>query len=288
MSDEAPKVILKPLKPISSSMMTGVLYDRKAKELHIGFNTGARYKYKNVPYSKYQGLLKSPSKGKYLNSKIKSKHEFEKMEEMQKEAFFRAFLHEVKKLLDIPSGVPIHRSFSSFMETVHPGDVIVTKMSKADLAARAIELRQAVGLNSHFGWTHAALVKEGGDVIHSFHAPGSVADLKVRQDSLKSLFDSGLDMMVLKPAVSAEKKLEAVSRAEELKGVPYKWSSILSAAMGLGGNQLDKKPAAVICTGTIAHAYPDLKISKSGATDNMLVSDLINSPSFTPSAAITH
>lgn len=277
------------IKPVQSSMINSVGYNTPTKDLHIEFNTGNKYVYSNVPVSKYRALMKAQSKGKYLNKSIKSKHEYRKLEDLEKEASIRGFLSEVKKFLDVPSGIPVHKSFEDFMKTVHPGDVIVTKMSKADMAARAIELRQALGFNSHFGWTHAALAKSDGAVIHSFSDPKSaLPDLKVRQDNLKDLYDRGLDMMVLKPRVPPEKKVEAIQRAEDLKGVPYKWSSILSSALGLKGPKIESKPSAVICTGTIAHAYPDLNITSSGSHDSMLVTDLINSKDFTPTAAVLH
>jgi hypothetical protein len=45
-------------------------YDEKTHELEVVFNTGDRYRYENVPPSKYMGLLNAESIGAYMREHI--------------------------------------------------------------------------------------------------------------------------------------------------------------------------------------------------------------------------
>lgn len=57
--------------PVKSSMIASVGYDRQEKTLEVEFvNTGHVYEYYDVPYSEYQNLLKSASKGSYMRDCI--------------------------------------------------------------------------------------------------------------------------------------------------------------------------------------------------------------------------
>lgn len=49
--------------------------------LIVEFNSGAKYKYKGVTEETYKKLLEAESKGRFINSEIKNKYEFERIVE---------------------------------------------------------------------------------------------------------------------------------------------------------------------------------------------------------------
>src|SRR5262245_37912913 len=55
-----------PMPKVDSSMMTGVEYDKTARELVIVFSSGKTYVYGDVPPQVYRSLLKAASKGSYF------------------------------------------------------------------------------------------------------------------------------------------------------------------------------------------------------------------------------
>lgn len=79
---------------INSTMIKSVEYDKANKSFKVQFHTGKTYEYKNVSPAKFNKFMAAESKGKFLNTKIKPKHEFSQME---KEAFWAGFLDEVKQ-----------------------------------------------------------------------------------------------------------------------------------------------------------------------------------------------
>ena len=56
---------------VSSSDLKSIGYDPNTSILEIEFKTGAVYQYSSVPYSIYQNLMNSSSKGKYFHSFVK-------------------------------------------------------------------------------------------------------------------------------------------------------------------------------------------------------------------------
>jgi hypothetical protein len=62
-----------------SSVIRWHQYNNRCKELLIGFVSGAKYLYKNVPASVYEAFMKAKSKGRFLNETIKSGYKFERV-----------------------------------------------------------------------------------------------------------------------------------------------------------------------------------------------------------------
>lgn len=56
-------------------------YDADSRTLRIVYVSGNVYDYKDVPPEVYEAMKVSGSKGTFLNTKIKGKYEFEKVEE---------------------------------------------------------------------------------------------------------------------------------------------------------------------------------------------------------------
>lgn len=79
---------------INSTMIKSVEYDKANKSFKVQFHTGKTYEYKNVSPAKFNKFMAAESKGKFLNTKIKPKHEFSQME---KEAFWEGFISEIKE-----------------------------------------------------------------------------------------------------------------------------------------------------------------------------------------------
>lgn len=60
---------------VESSMISAVRYDRSAKALDVIFNSGAMWRYEDVPPSVYKGLMDSGSKGSYMRYAIIGEYE---------------------------------------------------------------------------------------------------------------------------------------------------------------------------------------------------------------------
>jgi hypothetical protein len=54
-------------------------YDSDSQVLTVEFSTGRSYRYKAVPSTVYDWLLRAKSKGAYLNSLIKDRYEYEEI-----------------------------------------------------------------------------------------------------------------------------------------------------------------------------------------------------------------
>jgi hypothetical protein len=79
---------------VNSTMIKSVDYDKTRKSFKVEFHTGKTYEYKNVSPAKFNKFISAESKGKFLNTKIKPKHEYELLE---KEAFWSSFLKEAEE-----------------------------------------------------------------------------------------------------------------------------------------------------------------------------------------------
>lgn len=67
------------LKEVVSSNIKRIGYTDN--NLIVEYLSGTKYKYKNVPKEVYDQLLESDSKGRFMNSNIKSKYEYERLAE---------------------------------------------------------------------------------------------------------------------------------------------------------------------------------------------------------------
>ena len=66
------------LKKVESSNIESVGFDASG-ELFVKYKGGTLYKYKNVPEKLVEDFMKAESKGKFMNSQIKNKYEYEKV-----------------------------------------------------------------------------------------------------------------------------------------------------------------------------------------------------------------
>jgi hypothetical protein len=65
---------------VESSNINKINFDLTTLTLSINFKPNSTYEYLNVPYWIWEGLIGSPSKGKYFHSFIKGKYETKKVE----------------------------------------------------------------------------------------------------------------------------------------------------------------------------------------------------------------
>jgi len=70
------------LTEVNSSNINKVGYDNN--DLLVEYKSGVLYKYLNVPKKLYEELLNSESKGRFMNSNIKGKFEYSKIERIPK------------------------------------------------------------------------------------------------------------------------------------------------------------------------------------------------------------
>lgn len=63
--------------PVESAAIVSIGYDRQSRTLEVEFKTGVVYQYFEVPETVYKELLSAPSKGAYMNSKIKLRYRFQ-------------------------------------------------------------------------------------------------------------------------------------------------------------------------------------------------------------------
>jgi KTSC domain len=61
---------------VESSAITAIGYDSDALQLEVEFRSGAVYQYYGVPPEIHAALLRSESKGRYLNAKIRNRFEY--------------------------------------------------------------------------------------------------------------------------------------------------------------------------------------------------------------------
>ena len=64
---------------VQSSNVTSIGYSIEEKILRIKFNYGGIYDYINVPAYVYQLMLVAPSKGRFINEKLKGIYQFKKI-----------------------------------------------------------------------------------------------------------------------------------------------------------------------------------------------------------------
>ncbi len=62
---------------VKSSNVESVMYDEDQKELFVKFLSGSTYKYRGISVEIAQELFKSPSIGKFLNTRIKGIYQYE-------------------------------------------------------------------------------------------------------------------------------------------------------------------------------------------------------------------
>ena len=63
---------------VSSSAISSVGYDPKARVLEVEFSSGAVYDYYGVPPKVYASLMSAESKGQFLSRKIRDRYRFER------------------------------------------------------------------------------------------------------------------------------------------------------------------------------------------------------------------
>lgn len=54
-------------------------YEPKTQTFDVQFHDGRTYRYSNVPRNVFDGFLRAPSKGGYINAQIKGKYAFERV-----------------------------------------------------------------------------------------------------------------------------------------------------------------------------------------------------------------
>lgn len=63
--------------PLASTAVTSAGYDPDTQQLELEFRNGRLYRYSDVPPGVYDFLLRSPSKGGYVNRMIDGKYSHE-------------------------------------------------------------------------------------------------------------------------------------------------------------------------------------------------------------------
>ncbi len=66
-------------RPVDSSIITSVGYDRATAVLEIEFSSGDVYEYFLVPHSVYDSLLRADSKGRFFGDHLRTRYRFRKL-----------------------------------------------------------------------------------------------------------------------------------------------------------------------------------------------------------------
>jgi len=66
-------------RPVSSSNLAAVGYDKSSKVLEIEFRTGSVYQYRSVHPNTARGLFTASSKGKYVWKNVRGKYPYSKV-----------------------------------------------------------------------------------------------------------------------------------------------------------------------------------------------------------------
>ncbi len=64
---------------VSSSAISSVGYDRKAKTLELEFSSGRVYDYYEVPPKVYAALMSAESKGRFVSEQIRGQYRSERV-----------------------------------------------------------------------------------------------------------------------------------------------------------------------------------------------------------------
>ena len=65
-------------RQVQSSNIKSIGYNPYQHKMEIEFNSGAVYRYKNVPKSEYLNLLSAESKGRYFHKNMRSVYKYRK------------------------------------------------------------------------------------------------------------------------------------------------------------------------------------------------------------------
>ncbi len=63
-------------EPVTSSTIASVGYDSRHAVLEVEFQSGAVYRYFSVPRNVFRNLREAPSKGSFLNRRIRDRYRF--------------------------------------------------------------------------------------------------------------------------------------------------------------------------------------------------------------------
>ena len=65
------------LREVNSSNISKIGYENDT--LLVEYKSGTQYRYKNVSTTLYEEFLKAESKGRFMNSNVKGKYEYERV-----------------------------------------------------------------------------------------------------------------------------------------------------------------------------------------------------------------
>jgi len=65
-------------RPVSSSAISSVGYDPKARTLELEFSSGGVYSYSGVPPKVYAALMSADSKGRFVSEQIRGRYPSER------------------------------------------------------------------------------------------------------------------------------------------------------------------------------------------------------------------
>lgn len=63
---------------VESTTLQSMGYEAASRTLEIEFQSGAVYRYLNVPAHVYRGLCEADSKGRYFNDQVRDQYEFQR------------------------------------------------------------------------------------------------------------------------------------------------------------------------------------------------------------------
>lgn len=66
--------------PVESTNLRSVGYQRAGRVLEIEFRSGNIYRYRDVPLSAFEALMKAESKGRFFAQRIRGQYEFRRMD----------------------------------------------------------------------------------------------------------------------------------------------------------------------------------------------------------------
>jgi len=68
-------------RAMPSTVIRWIHYDADARHLTIGFQTGRRYRYEQVPAAVHAALRAAPSRGAYFNECIRDRYPFARLDD---------------------------------------------------------------------------------------------------------------------------------------------------------------------------------------------------------------
>lgn len=186
----------------------------------------------------------------------------------------------------VREGTPITQNMKEFLAALQPGDII---LSKAQVEGKKLHDKVIRLLAKQYPWSHGGIYGGEGKFHHMFHWLGKlplkqkIRTAQGRTHLLENIREKmKRDFLAVRPkGVTAKEQIKALEAAKKMMNTGYDFKDYLRAGLlpsKVEGKMVGGLPVKSICTGMVAHAYPQHSFSDSRARRHIRPSDIYQSP----------